>query len=425
MWFPRFILISFLLSAIFLSVTGCNSNSGGNPVTPGSPNTSTGSGSGSTDPTVAYVYVSNQPSGSAGANQITAYGVAAGGQLTPVPGSPFSQNASDLLASGGYLVASSQTAPDINSYTIGSNGALTLAKQLNYSQDTGYSSNGGCGGAGGVTFDRTGKYMYAEVANIDCSSNEAIASFTFDSSNGSLSYLGNVNIGYESSAAISVIGTDAFAYSAFSGDCMYWNFASYAIGGTGSLSVVTDSPNRPAPPPGATEGSFAQGYVPNLTATDTTNHVAIAMVPCFTMAGATPPVQLATYTANADGALTTTDTYATMPSTTISPMVLRMSPSGSLLAVGGVGGLQVFHFNGTSPITSFSSVLTTDEISQVAWDNDNHLFAITGDTVASGSTTNPGLLYVFNVTSSTVSQAPGSPYTIAYPNSIAVQSENN
>jgi hypothetical protein len=76
-------------------------------------------------------------------------------------------------------------------------------------------------------------------------------------------------------------------------------------------------------------------------------------------------------------------------------------------------------------MTSFSGVLTTNEISQVGWDNENHLFAITGNTFSSGSTTNANLLYVFNVTTSGVSQAQGSPYTIAYPNSIAVQSESN
>jgi hypothetical protein len=44
-----------------------------------------------------------------------------------------------------------------------------------------------------------------------------------------------------------------------------------------------------------------------------------------------------------------------------------------LLAVGGSGGLQVFHFNGRRPITRFTGLLSKDEVDQVAWDNDNHL----------------------------------------------------
>jgi hypothetical protein len=45
------------------------------------------------------------------------------------------------------------------------------------------------------------------------------------------------------------------------------------------------------------------------------------------------------------------------------------------VAVGGYG-LQVFHFNGASPITPYSKVLTAAAISQIHWDNSNHLYAL-------------------------------------------------
>jgi hypothetical protein len=82
---------------------------------------------------------------------------------------------------------------------------------------------------------------------------------------------------------------------------------------------------------------------------------------------------------------------------------LWMSPSGKLLAVGGPGGLQVFHFNGAKPITDYTGLLTTDSIDQLFWDNNNHLYAISRQF---------GNLFVFTVTPLGYSQAPGSPHPI-------------
>src|SRR5581483_1948851 len=78
-------------------------------------------------------------------------------------------------------------------------------------------------------------------------------------------------------------------------------------------------------------------------------------------------IQLATWTVDGSGNLTTADTAATMPGTKVTrPLAMKISPSGTLLAVGGVGGLQVFHFNGASAITAYSDLLTTDSIEHVA-----------------------------------------------------------
>jgi hypothetical protein len=406
-------------------LTGC-----GNPSL-----TSTSASSGSTSETgtgsdpAAYVYVTDQTAGS-GPNQIVAYTAQANGQLTPVPGSPFNQDVGSMAANGTFLMASANTQPDINTYTIGSNGALTLASQFNYGQDTGYRSSNDsvCGGAAGLRFDRTGQSLYAAVGNIDCSNNNAIAAFAFNSSAGgaagptagSLSYLGNVNIGYGSSAAIAFLANNEFAYSAFAG--IYWDVLALERSSNGNLnfdsSFTTVTP-IPAPP-GSTPGTI-DGYTPGLTATDSANHVAMAEFPDFGMGGATPPVQLAVYTAAANGDLSTTDTYKTMPSTGVtSPLDMETSPASTLVAVGGIGGLQVFRFNGGSSMTSFTGVLTTDNISQVTWDNSNHLYAITWTPIGS---TNPGRLHVFTITDSGATEAPGSPYALTNPQSIAVQSE--
>ncbi len=98
---------------------------------------------------------------------------------------------------------------------------------------------------------------------------------------------------------------------------------------------------------------------------------------------------------------------------------LSMSPSGKILAVAGQSGLQIFHFNGSSPITHFSGptafdqgYVTLDDIEQCFWDNANHLYAISQ---------NGGRLHVFTVTPTGWSEAPGSPYSIHAPVNIIVQ----
>ena len=79
-----------------------------------------------------------------------------------------------------------------------------------------------------------------------------------------------------------------------------------------------------------------------------------------------------------------------------------MAPSGKLLAVAGSGGVQIFHFNGAAPLTPEGGLLTTHFIESTYWDNANHLYGLSAD----------GLLFVFTVTPTNMSQAPGSPYTI-------------
>jgi hypothetical protein len=95
---------------------------------------------------------------------------------------------------------------------------------------------------------------------------------------------------------------------------------------------------------------------------------------------------------------------------------MKMAPSGKLLAVAGQEGLQVFHFNGAAPITGYTGLLTTDPINEMFWDNDNHLYAITG-------VFNSGVnrLHVFTITPRDYREAPGSPYTISGPQHIIVQ----
>ena len=115
--------------------------------------------------------------------------------------------------------------------------------------------------------------------------------------------------------------------------------------------------------------------------------------------------QLATYTIHSDGSLTTQSAYWNMPTTANQGVNdMEISPSGKLLAVAGTAGLQVFHFNGSDPITPYTGLLTSDEIDpQCLWDNNNHLYAISSKS---------SKLFVFTVTPTGHHQAAGSPHRI-------------
>ncbi|KAA6459081.1 hypothetical protein DYQ86_17550 [Acidobacteria bacterium AB60] len=380
---------------------------------------------------VAYVYVSGGAGNSAAASTITAFAADANGQLAPVPGSPFSDNVGSIAVNGKYLVGSAP-GPYINSYAIGMDGSLTTASQFNYGSDLGYQANNGtvCSGVGRLVFDPSGQSLYGAVGNLQCANNNAIASFAMDSSTGSLSYLGNDNVGYDSATDIAVLGNDAFAYGALNDACMYGGISSFARASNGLLTgflTVTAPTLGPTAPPGAASAGVSQPiYRAGLTATDNTNHVAMVEYPCFSVNGKIPDqLQLATYSADASGHLATSDTYATMPATAVTaPQQLAISPDGTLLAVAGTQGVQVFHFNGASPITSFTGLLATDSIGAVAWDRHNHLYAITSNVYAANTpVSNPNKLYVFGVTNSGATAAPGSPYAVTFPGSIAVQSK--
>ena len=431
-----------ILSTTSLALSGCNSSGvlAGTSTSPSTPTPSPTSPTPAPSPSptgpssssaAAYVYVVSSQPNTSNPNQIVAYAADANGQLTAVPGSPFSQNVSSLAANGTYLLAAATSAPDINTYTIGSNGAISLASQFNYAQALGYQSSNDtvCSSVGDLLFDHTGMSLYTAVGNVSCSNNNGIASFAVDSSNGSVSYLGDANIGYEASEAISLLGNNSFAYSALNDNCMYGGISSFDRSSSGLLSytaaTVTPQFGPPAPAGATSSGVKEPSYAANLTAADTTNHVAMTEVPCYALGGvAATQVQLATYTADSSGNLTTTDTSASMPGTSVtSPQVLKMSPSGTFLAVAGSGGVQVFNFNGTSPITKLTGLLTTDTVGAIAWDNNNNLYMTTANAYAPNTPiTNPNKLYVFTVTDTGATEAPGSPYTIQFSGAIAVQS---
>jgi hypothetical protein len=349
----------------------------------------------STSP-VAYVYVSSPSSTSFGL--IYAYSASSNGQLTPVTGSPFPSYAAYMAVNGAWLFGTDGT--NIYSFSIASDGALSQTSSINATQYNPYDS----GGPGDLFLDHTGTTLYDGDIYAYGTGDSAYQSFSIDQNTGQLNFLALGPDGGEIQGNVmSFTGKNVYAYSSgcYEGDP---NIFGYKRNSDQTLTSLNINP----PIPTAPQGEY---YCPFLAAADPTNHLAISLTPMNFLTVAGPP-QLAVYTQQSNGNLTTTSTAATMPKTLVTSVIdFWMSPSGKLLAVAGTSGLQVFHFNGANPITHYTGLLTKDEIDQVFWDNSNHLYALSR---------NAGKLHVFTVTPTSHSEASGSPYTIANPANVIV-----
>jgi hypothetical protein len=349
---------------------------------------------------VAYIYVSSNPDNSS-TNEINAYAASADGQLTPVTGSPFADDVSSMAVNGKYLFGSTRNGIYVAAFRIESDGALQWSKSTDIVQF----NPDDCGSSGPLFLDHTGSTVYDLEPYSDCSNN-SYQSLGVNQSTGALHNLGATTGDAWLSLPATFIGNNVYAYSAVCLSNMYWEINGYKRSSSGALSSI----NISAPTPAAKPGDF---WCPSQTAADPANHVAISMQAVDQNFNPDGPAQLATYTADNSGNLSTASTLQNMPQTAVGTVTdIRMAPLGTLLAVAGTAGLQVFHFNGSNPITPGTGLLTSDPIDHAYWDNAGHLYAISQSA---------GKLYVFTVTLISTSQAPGSPYTISHPQNIAVQ----
>jgi hypothetical protein len=351
----------------------------------------------------AYVYVASSPNNNS--VQTYAFSAAADGTLTPLAGSPFATGVALMAANQSYLFGTDGI--DIDSFSIATDGTFQQVAWINAQQLNGQLSNGTyCGGPAALFLDPTDTTLYANDYHGNICANNAFQFFSPNSSSGQLTYLGVSSAASpEFLGVLSFIGNKIDAYGS---SCYHYKALIYGFmrNSDGTLSSLNINPAMPT----AQSGVF---YCPYLAAADTANHVAIPVQPLDTASWQpVAPYQLATYNADGSGNLTTTSTYSNMPSISAGFVrAIAMSPSGDLLAVAGTGGVQVFHYNGANPITSYTGLLTSDEVDQLSWDNDNHLYAI-GQAA--------GKLFVFTVTPTINSQAPGSPNAIASPTNVVV-----
>jgi len=330
----------------------------------------------------AYVYVSL---GTSNSGKIYGAAAAANGSLSLLPGSPYPDNVGYMAVNGAWLFAIENNLNEglIDSYAIASNGSLAL-KDV-YTQSSTYS------GLISLYLDHTGSTLYSDLYT----TNNDYLQYSINQSTGQLTNIGDLPGGPPNNSPVSFIGNNVYAYSS---SC--YHFGPEIIGvrraSNGTLSYLN---NFNPPFPAEKSGGF---YCPWLAAADPTNHLAVAMEPLNSNWGQDGPWQLASYSADSSGNLTTSSTFSNMPSVLVGTVSdYSMSPSGKFLAVGGSTGLQIFNFNGANPITQLTGLLSNAPITQISWDNSNHVYALSYLT---------GKLFVFTVTASGATPAPGSPH---------------
>jgi hypothetical protein len=340
---------------------------------------------------IAYVYVSNT------FNHIAGFSASSAGKLTAIAGSPFKGTGLRSMAvNGKYLFGAGQT--NIYSYSIASNGALKQVASINALK---YNSDNPTGLVNYLVLDHTGATLYDLMAD---DVNNPYQAFRVNEGNGELTFIWIGGERRGNNTQLTFTGNDRFVYAA-TDFYLNPNILGLQRNSNGTLTEI----NINAPMPAAKSGDV---YLPLFAVADPTNHVAVAIFP---EKGAPFGPQdgaelLATYSADAAGNLSTSSSYKNMPRTAAGSINrMRMSPSGRLLAVAGTAGLQIFHYNGASPITKYTGLLISGPVSMAYWDNNNHLYAL-----------GASKLYVFTVTPTSVSRAPGSPYTIAKPSALIV-----
>ncbi len=350
----------------------------------------------------AWVYVVEVPNGGH-TSTLNGYQASADGKLTPLPGSPLATFPGGSIAvNGKYVIVPDELDQNIAAYTIGSNGALTLSHVTDAP-----ASAPGCEGMMWGVLDHTGAdFCSFGWASEGCNDWSAL-SFPVDKSNGQLDYLNSA--GYDQTftawqqVPLTFPGDNKFAYG--SGEVNgVQSIAGFKRNSNGSLTALSFQSALPKAKSGTTYDLL------NPVQADPNGNLAAGVIEVLhTSSGiAWGETQLAVYSADSSGKLTTTSAHANMPETLTGGIdSMSMSPSGKLLAVSGNYGLRIFHFNGSKPITPFTGLMSHPvsgggnlySCIQMSWDNDNHLYATCG-----------GGLYVFTVTPTSFSVAPGSPY---------------
>jgi len=366
---------------------------------------------------VAYIYVSVNNNLGGSPNQVEGFAAAWNGALTPIPGSPFAADLTGMVLNGKYLFGINNDQPnEIDSFSIGWNGALKqVAKEDTYS-DSPY----GCIGVGSMILDHLGANLYAPVGAGGTCDSTAYLSYFIEGATGQLKYLAHSQVPkFLYNWPLTFTGNNVFAYGSeciydYRGGAYLDTFTSMRRKSDGTLNDLAASVPTPA---AKYSDSF---YCRGITAADPANHIAVAMQAInLTNENVEGLTQIGTYSADKYGNLYTNSTYANMPVTEVGTVSdMSMAPSGRLLAVVGDGGLQIFKLDTDDGIRHYTDLLTHDNMSRITssaglvfWDNADHVYAISPYT---------SKLYVFHVTETNVSEAPGSPYTVALPQNIVV-----
>jgi len=355
---------------------------------------------------IAYVYIPNGTS-------TYAYDVSSTGKLKNIQGSPFPTTGNLVGSNGSYFIT--VDGENLYSYAVASNGAI--AGQVSEIDTQNY-TGAACGtpSAGGranptAGLDQTGRNVYVPLYEANGSMCNAIQTFNIAKTgtltfNGATIYGQGAHMaGFESLPALTGNNNFAFNYLSVPGNCDNNGLKAFSRDNSGTLNNISFTETDPTPDPAKYTGYLATEFL----AADNTHHLAIVVEPTTGCNNGTGPEQLASYTVD-QGNINSTNTYANMPAYINPPGTggsgdMKIDPTGNFLAIAVGTGVQLFYFNGAKPITPFTGVIgTSGYVSQVAWDNDGHLYALNAG---------EGDMHVYKVTATKVKEMAGSPTPVS------------
>ncbi len=334
-----------------------------------------------------YVYVG---SFDGSAYSISGFAVAADGSAQSISGSPFNLPSLGMISFGNHLYADDQQ--NIFSYSVGSNGVLTTTSEVNglaYIQDPGdqYVS--------ALNIDRTGHTLNSVDTCSSCNS-EVLPWMV--GADGQLSYMGGPTLPTGPAkwqGILTFSADDRFAYTPISQD-----FGTFQRHANGTLTFIR--PGVVAAPP--LPNPQQQVCNINTVAASAQGYVTLAWYGGGLGCNAGGYV-LGNYNVASNGALNF------VPGSQVTPAVrenaMAFDATGTYLAVAG-NGLQILKVRADGRMSVLGAPVQVQGLNYVMWDNAGHVYAV-GDG-----------LYIFNFNGQTLTQAPGSPYTIANPVSLAV-----
>jgi hypothetical protein len=344
----------------------------------------------------AFVYVSTP-------TQIEAFGVSSSGELTPVP--PFPNiSVSHLSANLNFLFGTDANGKYVYTFSIFSSGGLQLVAKTDVSK---YIPDPHFGLV--MQIDPSGSDLYVGVTNYVKGGTESsyLESFKIEA-NGELQYLGKTEVALYTISELRFAPSTHYAYQT---GCLIQSVnpgteketpitSEFRRESNGFLTFLGTTDEVPK-----AEGS--DHYCPFALASDPTDHLAFIYRTLGSDTG------IGSYKVSAEGKLTTKSNYKNMPAIAVYPHTASISPTGALLAVGGGSAFQLFHFNGSAPVTTFSPAIAVDDnLLEFGWDQNNHLFSLSGSS-----------LFVYTVTPTSIEQTVGSPISIPGAGSVIVVAE--
>jgi hypothetical protein len=326
---------------------------------------------------VAYAFVSTT-----NPNNVSTLAVSSTGSFTHV-GTASSPTPIYHLSVNKQFLFGIDNLSNIYTYSISSTGALKLVATTNAgSYVSGFSSQFS---AAVIQLDSTGSTIYTMAGTSQ--TNWYMESFKIES-NGQLQFLGTSYADPNALNQIRFVQGGQFAvtdgcYNTAAGASFVTDsddvndIVTYKHESNGFLTYVATSNDAPA-------AQSPYEYCAGLNANDSANHFAVGFT-IFNPPGddIEPGVALGTYTVNTSGTPSTTSNYETMPVTSVGdPYSMGIDPTGKILAVGGEGSFQLYHFNGANPITAYSGVINTNDlIRTIAWDKTSHMYLLTDHSV--------------------------------------------